>query len=326
MAFWAGLALAVAFAVLPWLLHGYTYPPGDDPVVLGSKLGWGRHVYYGQWPANVLGMALYYYLTPVLIYLGCWVLLEKYGQWTPVLAWVSLWLLCRTLLFDLHSGTFVGLVNFYLVGFVLLRLMAEQRWGWAALLAALAVPFHAATGLLLAFGVGTYAVISRRWQVGLIAGALALTAALSWWLLASSIRHVSTFTQGVDNSGVTLANLAAEYIGPGLIVYWFLAFNAGMYAWQHKWRPAFDPALGILGIMSGWLALMSVPGIAVDADRTLKMLIGIITVLATVWLVQSLKHLARPVLNWASAAVVGGAFVMAAPQNLAYWLLSGSYR
>lgn len=326
VAFWGGLALAILFSCIPVLLRGYTYPPGDDPVMLAGRMGWGLHRYYGQWGANLLGMTLYYYLTPMFAYLGCWALLWRYGSITPVLAWASLWLICRTLLLDLHAGTFVGIINFYWIGFILLRTIAEQRWAWAMGLAALVVPFHTATGLMLTLGMGCYAVLFRRWQVGLIAGALVLAAGLSWWLLSSSVSLIIYAGRVPNAYDMSLARLVVEYIGFGLIVYWYLSMTAVIYAWQAGWRPKLDPALVMLAIMAALLGLMNLPGLSVNTDRTTKLLVGILTVLATAGIVQGLKYLHRPALNWTSTGVIGGALAMAAPQNLAYWLLSGSYR
>lgn len=316
------------------LIHGYTYPPGDDPLRLEGTLNWTRQPYYGHFPAAVLTMTVYYYLTPVLSYIGAWMLLRRYGAWTPLLAWATLWLLCRTLQFDLHSGTFVGIVGLYFIGFCLLRLIEKCPPRVAPVLALLAAPFHAFTGTVLALGVVSHAALSRKRSVLWTAGFAIVGVLISWKLLVSSVLPpVEAVLGGVspaqvitDNSGMSFARLVIEYIGLGLIVYWHLAFMLVMHAWQRGWRPKVDGAMVSLGFMAVYLGVMSLPFIAINADRTVKLMVGILTVLATVGIVSGLKYLDRLVLNWMAAVAIGGAFAIAAPQIWLYWLQSGSYR
>lgn len=336
---WLGLAAVALFACAPVLAHGYTYPPGDDPLRLDGTLNWTRQPYYGHFPAALLTMTVYYYLTPVLSYIGAWVLLRRYGAWTPLLAWGALWLLCRTLQFDLHAGTFVGIIGLYFIGFCLLRMIEKCPPRVAPILALCAAPFHAFTGAILAMGVVSYAVAIRKSHLLWTAGFAIVGVFISWKLLVSSVLPpVEAVLGGVnpgqviaDNSGMSFARLVIEYIGLGLIVYWHLAFMLAMHAWQRGWRPKVDGAMVSLGFMAVYLGVMSLPFIAINADRTVKLMVGILTVLATVGIVSGLKYLnrvhpAKAVLNWMAAITIGGAFGIAAPQIWIYWLQSGSYR
>jgi len=65
---------------------------------------------------------------------------------------------------------------------------------------------------------------------------------------------------------------------------------------------------------------------AINGDRTGKMLVGVLMLLATAGIVAGLKHLGNRRLNWICAGVIAGCFGLAASQNIAYWLQSGSYR
>lgn len=337
---WLGLAAVALFACAPVLAHGYTYPPGDDPLRLEGTLNWTRQPYYGHFPAALLTMTVYYYLTPVLSYIGAWVLLRRYGAWVPVLTWAALWLLCRTLQFDLHAGTFVGIIGLYFLGFCLLRLVDKYPP-----LAVLSAPFHAFTGTVLVLGIVSLAAVAwkcaypQRIYILWAAGFAIIGVLISWKLLVSSVLPpVEAVLSGVspaqviaDNSGMSFARLVIEYIGLGLIVYWHLAFMLAMHAWQRGWRPKVDGAMVSLGFMAVYLGVMSLPFIAINADRTVKLMVGILTVLATVGIVSGLKYLnrvhpAKAVLNWMAAITIGGAFAIAAPQIWIYWLQSGSYR
>lgn len=331
---WLGLAAVALFASAPVLIHGYTYPPGDDPLRLEGTLNWTRQPYYGHFPAALLTMTVYYYLTPVLSYVGAWVLLRRYGEWTPLLAWGALWLICRTLQFDLHAGTFVGIIGLYFIGFCLLRLTEQCPPRVAPVLALIAAPFHAFTGTVLTMGVVSYAALSRRRSALWTAGFACLGVLISWKLLVSSVLPpVEAALSGVnpgqaiaDNSGMSFARLVIEYIGLGLIVYWFLAFMLVMHSWERGWRPKVDGGMVSLGFMAAYLGVMSLPVIAINADRTVKLMVGILTVLATVGIVAGLRHLHHPAINWMAAVAIGGAFAIAAPQIWLYWLQSGSYR
>lgn len=340
--FWFGLAAAILFSVLPVLLRGYTYPPGDDPATLEFRLTWAFHAYYGQFPAKVIGMAAYYYLTPALTYLGLWVLLRRYGTPTILLTWAALWLICRTLLFDLHAGTFVGVINLYLLGSVLLRLLDLRHWA-AVLLGAAIVPFHGFTGMVVMSGITSFLGLGflgdafrRPWLpnkgvivvvVGLLLGGIGL----AWRVFdaASVYLPMSALVNGdmpnsalVDHSGVSFARFMREYLGVGLISYWGWAAIVVGYAWDGGWRPKVDGAMLIIGFMAFYLGIMSIPIMSVNADRTLKLMAGLVTVLATVGIMRGAKG------GWgmASVLVIAGCFAVSAPDNLAYWLLSGSYR
>ncbi len=349
------LPLAIAlvavsgFAFLPVIVHGYTYPPGDDPVGLQNILDLRRHNYYGHLPAIILGMTFYYYLTPIFVFAGCYILLIRYGFATVCLTWLALFLLCRTLLFDLHSGTFVGLINFYFLGFLLFRLMAraveqgKPLWP-TALMATSLVLFHAFTGLLLWVGVASHAAIFRFKFV--IAAGVFLSAGVlfSAVYLDSSIARlmfwismISTSTEGVpfiaampfasvEHDALTWGKFGKQYVGEMLWIYWGIAAISAKFAHSNGWKPPRDVALIALALIVVPLAIMTFSPLAINADRTAKMLVGIVTLFASFGLGQSLVHFN----NWRLSGIMGVTLLFigfsTAIPNIEYWLTSGSYR
>ena len=322
---------AALFAALPVLLRGYTFPPGDDPVFLLNSMDSWRQRYYGHMPAALLGITFYYYLTPLLVLGGVYAFLRRYGPWAVVLGWASLWLICRTLLFDLHAGTFVGIIGFYVLGLIMLRLQTFSKWSIG--LAALLIPFHSFSGIVLGAGELGWGLIG--WKklalvIGIIICGMALTSAA---MLNSSIAHVA----GIGNSekqiqiGANFFNLdfdrfVIEYAGMGVLVYWFLGFNVALNAWMRGWRPRIDQGVAVLAATVPPLLFMTFSPWAINGDRTGKLVVGVLMLLATAGIVAGLKHLGNRRLNWICAGVIAGCFGLAAPQNIAYWLQSGSYR
>jgi len=262
---------------------------------------------------------------------GVYAFLRRYGPWAVVLGWASLWLICRTLLFDLHAGTFVGIIGFYVLGLIMLRLQTFSKWSIG--LAALLIPFHSFSGIVLGAGELGWGLIG--WKklalvIGIIICGMALTSAA---MLNSSIAHVA----GIGNSekqiqiGANFFNLdfdrfVIEYAGMGVLVYWFLGFNVALNAWMRGWRPGVDQGMAVLAATVPPLLFMTFSPWAINGDRTGKLVVGVLMLLATAGIVAGLKHLGSRRLNWICAGVIAGCFGLAASQNIAYWLQSGSYR
>ncbi len=206
--FLLGLAGALLFAFLPVLIHGYTYPPCQqlsgpnetirqcDPKGLDTRLDFRLQGYYGHLPAAVLGMHLYYRLVPVFIFLGVWALLQRYGWLAPLLACVALFFISRAIAFDLRNGTFVGLINFYLWGFLLIHTVEKwaegeshgiSRWLIPLTLAMGMVFFHAFTGLVTFAGAMFHWSAFRKPPFAFVALLLGVAVFISLTFLPSSI-------------------------------------------------------------------------------------------------------------------------------------------
>lgn len=325
---------AALFAALPVLVKGYTFPPGDDVVWLNQHLTGWKQRYYGHLPAVLLGMTLYYYLTPVLTLAGVYVLMVRYGAWAVVLGWASLWLLCRTLLFDLHAGTFVGVIAFYGLGLAILRYQA--RWaegkshGWLPFgLSMTLLPFHSFTGLVVGVSEAIWGSVARSKQALLLSSGMLGLGAFSAFFLSSSVGHLRGWLGYPVNTlffAVEFDRFIIQYVGYGVLVYWFLALNVIVYAWQDGWRPKLDVAIAVLAAALPPLLFMTFSPWAINGDRTAKLVVGISVLLATVGIAAGLRHLGNWRMNWVSGGVIAGCFALATPQIISYWLQSGSYR
>lgn len=314
------------------LLKGYTYPPGTDPISLEQRLNtWTPTGYYGHYPAAVIGMTAYYYLTPLLTYLGLRALLIPYGKVAVYLGWASLWLVARALHFDLHLGTFVGVIGFYGLGLAFLRMLAKGYPQWVVLsVAAVVVPFHAFSGLLIMGATGMHGVILRRW-LSVVAGILgAIGTAYSWLVLKSSVSQLSRLPNAVQGQAITdypmtVTSFFAEFVGMPTLVLWCLGLICAAQAWQTGWRPRKDHALLVLALLTPVLLVFTFSPLAINADRTAKTLIGVLCIFSVVGIVDGLRHLQ----NKKATLVVGAslaAILAASYQIWPYWLQSGSYR
>ncbi len=375
--FLIGLTVALLFAFLPVLIYGYTYPPcpqlmngfgyisSCDSKDLESRLDFRLQGYYGHLPAAVLGMHLYYRLAPVFVFLGVWVLLHRYGWAAPLIAWVALFFISRAIAFDLRNGTFVGLINFYLWGFLLIHAIEKwkageshgvKKWLIPLGLASGMVFFHAFTGLVTFAGAIFHWTAFRRFPFALVALLLGVSVLISVALLPSSITRVNilpamaieilaaplsifpmfnepeeTKNQGTvrnsftDYPRMSLYRFSREYVGEGTLLFWLLAIIVGYFAYKLGWRPKWNTSMGMLALTAVPLVIMTFGPFALNADRTAKLLIGVTMVLATVAIVRGLQYIGEPKLCWASGGMGLLALIYETPQIIPYWLAMGSY-
>ncbi len=372
--FLIGLVAALLFAFLPVLIHGYTYPPCQqlmntegyvnecDPKNLDSRLDFRIQGYYGHLPAAVLGMHLYYRLVPAFIFIGVWALLNRYGWLAPLLACVALFFISRAIAFDLRNGTFIGLINFYLWGFLLIRAVEKwvkgesqgmSRWLIPLALASGMVFFHAFTGLVTFAGAIFHWSALRKPPFAFVALLLGAAVLISVTLLPSSITRVKeipgiamTLTLNklipafnepeetknqamiagkVEYPRMSLYRFSREYVGEGTLLFWLLAIIVGYFAYKLGWRPKWDTAMGMLALTALPLAIMTFGPLALNADRTAKLLIGVTVVLAAVAITRGLQYLGQPKLYWVSGGMVLLALIYELPQVMPYWLAMGSY-
>lgn len=322
------------------MINNFTYPPGDDPVRLEDSInaaGW-VYRYYGHFPAALFGMTAYYYSTPVLIFFGLWFLLSRYGVALPVTAWGVLFLVNRTVLFDLYAGSFVGLVSFFFLGFGILRLHARWIEGtagwWVALLAPLLVVFHSFTGLVTTLGLAGYAFLARKPNLIYVSGLMVAMVLVSAWALDSSISRVGIVPSladpfvgaFVEYERMGYARFIAEYLGPGTILILSAGLMLAAQALARGWRPRNDLAIMGLVVMVVPLGIATFTDLALNADRTAKLLVSVITLLSlySIWETVPFFRFRPLVLPVALIFVV--AFAVSSPEVLPYWLSLGSYR
>lgn len=328
------------------LAYGYTFPPcihiGTqicDPEALQKYLTWKLHGYYGHFPAMILGMNLYYRLVPTLVFVGLWVLLRRYGMLTVFLAWVMLFFVGRVIAFDLRNGTFVGVINFYLWGLVLLRSMSNWITGKyngliPCFLASLMVFFHAFTGIALFSGVILYGIIFRKPPILYASFLLGVAVMASYFLLPSSIGRIDVLpdiTSGpigkmVEYTTMDVGRFVGEYVGAGLWLYFGLAGIIATFAWTKERNFPKDHALMLLVVLCIPLLVMTFSPIALNADRTAKLLVGVCVILSTVIIVDGLQVINKKSLYAASGGVILLSLINEIPQLVPYWMNMGSWQ
>ena len=364
-----GLAVVLGLSFIPVLIYGYTFPPciyipghTCDPVVLQGMLTWSAHGYYGHFPAMFLGMNIYYRLTPVFILIGLWVLLRRYGMLTVFMSWVALFFITRVIAFDLHNGTFVGLINFYFWGFILIRFIVDwiekRNTGLIpSILASFMVFFHAFTGIVMFAGVILYAVITRKLPPLYVSFLLGISVLASYFLLPSSITRVDvlptiasvvvdvlptatsaavdvlpTTTSVVDTVGrlveystMDIVRFVSEYVGYGSWIYFLLAAITAIKCWTIKDNFPKDRAMWMLFGMCIPLAFMTFSIFALNADRTAKLLVGVLIVLSTVIITEGLSQLKSRRLYGLAGVMILLALTFEVPKLIPYWMAMGSY-
>lgn len=172
---WRISALIVLWSLSPLLLDLSSYPPGDDPFRLEqvAARGWNDYKYLGYIPIKIIGVSLYYYLTPLLSYIG---LLYFYGmekRWSAVIAMGIIYGLMPALYFNLGAGTWISIVNFMLVGLVTVKVVhqlgmkpSSKRLVIASLILTFILPvIHNETGSYIALVTFGAIILTRKWRI-----------------------------------------------------------------------------------------------------------------------------------------------------------------
>lgn len=314
---------ATLYAIAPLMIHGYTWPQNDDPQRLQAQLdaGIGWWGYYGHLPAYTIGMAAYYWLTPVIVYLGLWAAFSRYGWQTPIMLWTVLFGMARPLLFDLWAGTFIQQIGVYGLALPLMRLGAA-RPSWL-MLAPVIIAFHTVAGVIASVLALVGLALNRKWQLlALLGVGIAGMAGVSWLLFGSSLRHLGRLASGQLVAPMPLMQWLGDYVGPGMWLLLTLGIGLIAYAWRRGWRPQRD------GVMVGLLAL--VPPLAMlvfvatsNPDRPAKLLVECLILLVVVGAVDALKQLRDLRLTLAATVVLVGVATITAPDIISYWLGMG---
>jgi tellurite resistance protein TehA-like permease len=117
----------------------------------------------------------------------------------------------------------------------------------------------------------------------------------------------------------------SEYVGFGLWVYLLLAAIVATQLWTRKDNFPKDRALWILLVMCIPLAFMTFSPFALNADRTAKLLVGILTILATVIITNGLAMRNDKRLYGISGFLVLISLAYELPKLVPYWMNMGSW-
>lgn len=156
------LGVVVLYCLLPVTLNDYTWIPGDDYTEYLIHLReFPKPIrYYGALPAKILpfddlsSLRIYYYLTPLFVFLGLYSFLRHYGLWVVTLAFVTLFFITSVILQDMEAGSFVGIIGFYSLFLPSLYFICERKLPRLTVgtLLFISVLFHTGVGVLLLLG------------------------------------------------------------------------------------------------------------------------------------------------------------------------------
>lgn len=323
------MGMAALYSVLPWAVHGYTFPPGDDvqwhwrtlqefPVLVR---------YYGHLPGGVIGLTAYYYLTPALTAIGLWVALHRYSSWTPALAWLALWVIGRSPLLDMAAGTFVAVLGTYALAPVVWRGLSRgrQRWYSALYLPALVV-FHTYSGMLVLWGAGAYALFARRRDLFRPVALGLCVAALAGAFMGASSALVLNLGEARLTVPMNVAGYIKAYLGVPGVAFLTFAGLVAQAAWRRGYRPRTDPFCLMLLALIPPLVLLTFTPLQINSDRTAKVLAAVLVLYASISITDALALLRSRALIALVVAFVAALAALAALDSIPFWLESGTWR
>jgi hypothetical protein len=130
----------------------------------------------------------------------------------------------------------------------------------------------------------------------------------------------------VEYPTMDMLRFVSEYVGFGLWVYFLLAGIVATQLWTRKDNFPKDRALRILLVMCIPLAFMTFSPFALNADRTAKLLVGVLTILATVIIVDGLAMRKDKRLYGIAGVLVLISLAYELPKLVPYWMNMGSWQ
>lgn len=153
------LCIVILYCFLPTTLNNYTWIPGNDYREYLQHLETFPSPirYYGALPTKFLpfddytSLRIYYYSTPLLIFLGLFCFLKRYGLETVILAFVVLFFISSVILQDMEAGSFIGILGFYCLFLPSLYFLCKYKLPKqvVSILLLASVIFHTAIGVFL---------------------------------------------------------------------------------------------------------------------------------------------------------------------------------
>jgi len=337
--FLVGLTFSFVYALLPTLINGYNFPSGDDPYYYKTQLNDFPEVlkYYGIVPGKLIGLTTYYYLTPILVYLGLYIGLKRFSIWCPILTWIVLFFMVSPVLQDMEAGSFIGVLGFYAVGIPLLDYILKSDIRRSTLLLPIALAFHTIAGILITIGfVGS--VISTRKFIKLVALIPLALLAVYFGIHGSSVYQVASLipfidTPTLDSLKVNQADyfpdvmpldlFAKNYLGASFIAFCGVSGLMFYNAVRRGYRPKLDPLIISFLFLTIVLPIFTFTDLQINSDRMAKFLVGVLVILSSIGLLNSLKYLDNKWLNYSSITFIVLLLFGTALDQFRYWLSLG---
>ncbi|KKK52203.1 hypothetical protein LCGC14_3107280, partial [marine sediment metagenome] len=289
----------VIFSFTPLVVNGTgIIPAGNDINRLNELVQEGRYIYnyFGHLPILFLGVTVYYYLTPVLIWASLRVIFS--GVYTTIV-WVWVVMSIPFLRF-MSAGSSISVLNTFIFIPILMRTRLRV---WSIIPLVLTPIFHTSTGGITLAGFTIYAMFKRSprglaytipgWSVFFALGHFFGGPAkylLSVQLPSASAivpqvtsRVGTSFASNPEITGaLSVDNWAARHLG-GWELFTILAAVAIHLMYCR--RKSLKPFGGVSGVLLGivfLLAVITFTPLVLDADRSSGTLILLLLVLSMV--------------------------------------------
>lgn len=280
-------------------MNDYTWIPGDDHTEYLSHLErFPQPIrYYGALPAKLLpfsdseSLRIYYYLTPLLVFLGLYFVLRRYGPWVPLFAFIILFFVTPVILQDMEAGTFVGILGFYIIFLPSLHYICKSnpnRYIITFLLLFGAL-FHTTTGTFLMLG---YLFLIRK-PKDVLPLLPSIVVVVVWGVFFDgSTAQILQATNYTYTPPMRLDLFLKQYLGITTLTLLALTFLFCYNTTKLKmFQDRFILTLCVMSLVFFFLAFF--PYFHVNSDRLSKFLVGLMVIILTVCFAKAYKITTR---------------------------------
>lgn len=312
-------AVVVLVTYAFYLLNGDGIPD-DDALSIARRATEAFRVwpYYGHIPAAWLGIKLYFWLTPLLMYLGLLVLFRKQEWYLPILVWIFLFVGSNSLLKYLSAGSFIPLINFFLLGSIVFRVLAAKKFLLPSILLVGLVLFHTETGTYVLAGATLYYILLKSVKYVIVFTPAWIALAASGLGLNSTARFLPKLTL---NPLPYDLGILMQYVGIPVVVLVVTAMVVLFVSRLDGYRVKIDDTIAPYLFLLPLLLAGTLHPLSIDPDRPLKLGVMLLVVLAVTGLVKGIKHTEshRIGLKVLAGAIVTVVILLYVPLMLAEW-------
>lgn len=272
--------LILIYSFSPIYVNHFDLPGGDDAIRLALLNKTWPFKYMGHYVSLLIPMIYYFYLTPFLCYVG---LAYFYNNWLKsFLAWVSLFVVSYSVLWNLKAGSFLPMVNLITIGLPILKLFSSSNSRWLIILPLISLVFHTESGIIVLLVLTSYCIIRDRSKLLYIAPTyLLIPYVRPQWFIANVSNSVTSAIQSVTtNIGSPYFSIPQLlwYISPLPLLLWlFMIWAACICLFYFKFKEG-NRTISSLLILVPFLLVMILTPFAISPDRSTKILSIIITI------------------------------------------------
>lgn len=318
------------YCSLPYLVNGFNWLPGDDHIDYVAQIKGIKEFqpqrYYGIFPSLIIPLPIYYYLTPLLVFLGLYISLRNYGILTPIIAWIILFFITSVVLQDMEAGTFIGIIGFYTIGIPSLGYIVKNRnTSWFII--PLAVAFHNVSGLLITLAFTLRCIAFNRYRELWFVAPLGILIVLLLLYTETSIQHIFSIGRFTYTDPMPIVKFLKTYLGISTLAIGGITFMYLYNSWRLGKKFIKDHFVIALGLLAVILPVFIFTSLQLNSDRLAKFLVGILVILISIGLTQGIKYLypKSPKLISVGTLTSFSLFLyLTVPKQLQYWISLGS--